>query len=245
MAQNHFRFGINSITQTNDPDEIAWGTVDAGITQVPVNQQRHIRIQIENHGPNKSAQTWQLYYNDVNNPATASAVGSDINVVNYSADPWIADETATDDDAVVWENPSGLTWVNGLFTENAHFGALALANDKYTDFQACIIFGYGAYGNVYYFFMRYNGAVLGSYPPAGADIPTAAIVENPHLAAPFLLREFTEEESNALYAKYHPMLEGLTNDQKEDKLVELVSDGEISADKALVIASREGLDVGS
>lgn len=37
------------------------------------------------------------------------------------------------------------------------------------------------------------------------------------------------------------MLEGLTNDEKEDRLVELVSNGELSADKALIISAKEGL----
>jgi len=61
----------------------------------------------------------------------------------------------------------------------------------------------------------------------------------------FLLREFTEEEIEELYAMYHPMLVGLTSEEKEDKLVDLVSDGTLSADKALVIAIKEGLIIES
>ena len=37
------------------------------------------------------------------------------------------------------------------------------------------------------------------------------------------------------------MLEGLTNEEKEDKLVEMVSNGLLTVDKALVIAIKEGL----
>jgi len=59
------------------------------------------------------------------------------------------------------------------------------------------------------------------------------------------LHEFTEGEIAELYSKYHPLLEGLTQEEKEDFLVDLVSSGEISADKALAIAVGEGLVPGS
>jgi len=59
--------------------------------------------------------------------------------------------------------------------------------------------------------------------------------------AAFLLHEFTSEELEVIYAEYLPMLEGLTNIEKEDKLVELVSLGILSADKALAVAIRAGL----
>jgi len=59
--------------------------------------------------------------------------------------------------------------------------------------------------------------------------------------APFLLTAFTDSEIEDMYIKYHPVLAGLTNVEKEDKIVDLVSKGELSTDKALVLSIKEGL----
>ena len=59
--------------------------------------------------------------------------------------------------------------------------------------------------------------------------------------APFMLREFSDQEIDVLYSKYHPLLEGLSNEEKEDNLVELVTNREITVDQALVLSIREGL----
>ena len=64
-----------------------------------------------------------------------------------------------------------------------------------------------------------------------------------HGAAPFELHEYSEQEKEELYAQYLPLLEGLTNEEKEDKLIDLVSEGELTADKALIIAIKEGLHI--
>ena len=63
--------------------------------------------------------------------------------------------------------------------------------------------------------------------------------------APFELSEYSEQEKEELYVKYHPLLEGLTNEEKEDKLIDLVGEGELTADKALIIAIKEGLHIGT
>ena len=63
--------------------------------------------------------------------------------------------------------------------------------------------------------------------------------------SPFLIDEYEEGELEALYAKYGPILEGLTNIEKEDKLIDLVAIGELAADRALKIAIHEGLIIGS
>ena len=56
---------------------------------------------------------------------------------------------------------------------------------------------------------------------------------------PFMSQTFTEKEIEGLYAKYHPLMEGLSIGQKEDKLVDLVASGEISADVALALSIKE------
>ncbi|MHA1469139.1 MAG: hypothetical protein ACTSSP_01110 [Candidatus Asgardarchaeia archaeon] len=57
------------------------------------------------------------------------------------------------------------------------------------------------------------------------------------------MRKYTEEEMEALYQQYHPLFVGLTTEEKEDKLVEMVSAGELSADQALILAIKESLDI--
>ena len=46
-----------------------------------------------------------------------------------------------------------------------------------------------------------------------------------------------------LYQQSHPLFEGLTLEEKEDKLVEMVSSGELTADQALILAIKESLDI--
>jgi len=59
--------------------------------------------------------------------------------------------------------------------------------------------------------------------------------------SPFVLNNFSEEELNELCDKYLPQMNGLTSEEKEDKLVELVSNGEISAEIALALSIKEGI----
>jgi len=58
---------------------------------------------------------------------------------------------------------------------------------------------------------------------------------------PFLLRKFTDAEVDSIYVKYSSVLEGLSNEAKGDKLVDLVSDGSMSSDVALILSIKEGL----
>jgi len=57
----------------------------------------------------------------------------------------------------------------------------------------------------------------------------------------FLLHEYSEEEINTLHGKYAHLLAGKTTDEKENILIDLVSNGELTADQALALALREGL----
>ncbi len=59
--------------------------------------------------------------------------------------------------------------------------------------------------------------------------------------SPLFLVDISEEEKNNIYSEYCPLLEGMTDAEKEDKIVEWASEGVISADVALVIAIKEGL----
>lgn len=54
---------------------------------------------------------------------------------------------------------------------------------------------------------------------------------------------YTEEQLNKIYQTYEPELKGLNNTEKEDLIIQWVSEGEISAYIAVYIARKEELDI--
>jgi polyhydroxyalkanoate synthesis regulator phasin len=57
--------------------------------------------------------------------------------------------------------------------------------------------------------------------------------------------DFDEDEFAALIEEYKDQFKGLTDEQKEELLIELVTTGEITADEAVALAISEGLDLDS
>jgi polyhydroxyalkanoate synthesis regulator phasin len=57
------------------------------------------------------------------------------------------------------------------------------------------------------------------------------------------LDDFDELEIEAVRNKYGPALEGLTNEEKEELIIDMVCSGEISADEAVILVTSEGLDL--
>lgn len=79
--------------------------------------------------------------------------------------------------------------------------------------------------------------------PYVTTTPTPTTTATPYYYfASFLFEELSEEEINILYDKYKNNLEILPKEEQEDYLINLVEKGEISADEAISLALKLGIE---
>lgn len=66
-----------------------------------------------------------------------------------------------------------------------------------------------------------------------------------YAGAGFVLEPYSESQKQELYNTWAPWMEDMTTTQKEDYLISLVSDGVLSADQAITLATMMGMDMGA
>lgn len=165
----HYVFGTDS--GTTDPDTQTFGTEDDPVIDQAKETPFFIRFQVRETGGKAGANNyWQLYYNNTNDPATASQVTTaGDGVVKVIDDPGsnIANQAAAD--TRVMSEWVGETYGAGEYSDaqddtNGKYQLDSSATPGYTEFMWCVQFESGA-GDAadYYFYPRCNDVVMDSH----------------------------------------------------------------------------------
>ena len=167
--QDHFKIGDDD---NADPDLCSFDALDTERTGQEKNANFMIRIQVHNAVADSAAAAWNLYYNDEDDPETATKVTTASTVAKI-VDGTPADAVATDDHDVVYDASGSYTWADGEYSESDDTDKLGLTTDYYTDFQWCVQFDNNAADNTtYYFYVRRADSELDGYSQV-AKVKTA------------------------------------------------------------------------
>jgi len=170
--QAHYKIGDDD---SADPDTCSFDALNTERTGQAKLSNFMVRIQVTNTIAALANQNWHLYYNTVDNVATATQVTTTSTVVKLSNGTPTDQDPTTGQKTVFFQTFPPWTWVNGIYIDTSDFtNKLGLAASEHTDFQFCCQFDNTAGDNTTHYFYLTKAGTLNEYTNV-AKVKTAVV----------------------------------------------------------------------